>query len=117
MTNKKILSERDTCTKLITSALEKAGRDLQKQVREGAGFTDGHIYIKGNLSVSCIRKRADYILYYKPNIPVAVIEAKDNTHSVMAGTQQGWDYTTILEAFCRSNSVLTADTSKEAAYA
>ncbi|MBM7424074.1 EcoAI/FtnUII family type I restriction enzme subunit R [Spongiibacter marinus] len=97
MTNKKRLSERDICTKFITPALEKAGWDLQKQVREEVGFTDGRIYVKGNLSVRGKRKRADYILYYRPNIPVAVIEAKDNTHSVMSGIQQGLDYATILD--------------------
>ena len=97
MTNKKDLSERDICTKFITPALEQAGWNLQKQVREEVGFTDGRIYVKGNLSVRGKRKRADYILYYKPNIPVAVIEAKDNTHSVMAGIQQGLDYATILD--------------------
>ena len=97
MTSKKSLSERDICTKFITPALEQAGWDLQKQVREEVSFTDGRIYVKGNLSVRGKRKRADYILYYKPNIPVAVIEAKDNTHSVMAGIQQGLDYATILD--------------------
>lgn len=97
MTNKKDLSERDICTKFITPALKQAGWDLQKQVREEVGFTDGRIYVKGNLSVRGKRKRADYILYYKPNIPVAVIEAKDNKQSVMAGIQQGLDYATILD--------------------
>ncbi len=97
MTNKKDLSERDICTKFITPALEQAGWDIQKQVREEVGFTDGRIYVKGNLSVRGKRKRADYILYYKPNIPIAVIEAKDNKHSVMAGIQQGLDYATILD--------------------
>lgn len=70
---------------------------MHRQVREEVSFTDGRIYVKGNLSVRGKRKRADYILYYKPNIPVAVIEAKDNTHSVMAGIQQGLDYATILD--------------------
>ena len=97
MTNKKDLSERDICTKFITPALEKSGWDLQKQVREEVEFTDGRIYVKGNLSVRGKRKRADYIHYYKPNIPVAVIEAKNNKHSVMAGIQQGLDYATILD--------------------
>jgi type I restriction enzyme, R subunit len=97
MTNKKDLSERDICTKFITPALEQAGWDMQKQVREEVGFTDGRIYVKGNLSMRGKRKRADYILYYKPNIPVAVIEAKDNNYSVMAGIQQGLDYATILD--------------------
>jgi type I restriction enzyme R subunit len=97
MTNKKDLSERDICTKYITPALEQAGWDMQKQVREEVSFTDGRIYVKGNLSVRGKRKRADYILYYKPNIPIAIIEAKDNTYSVRAGIQQGLDYATILD--------------------
>ncbi|MCR9184227.1 MAG: DEAD/DEAH box helicase family protein [Halieaceae bacterium] len=97
MTNKKDLSERDICTKFITPALEKAGWDMLKQVREEVGFTDGRIYVKGNLTTRGKRKRADYILYYKPNIPIAIIEAKDNKHSVMAGIQQGLDYATILD--------------------
>lgn len=97
MTNKKALSERDICTKFITPALEQAGWDMQKQIREEVGFTDGRIYVKGNLTTRGKRKRADYILYYKPNIPVAIIEAKDNNHSVMAGIQQGLDYATILD--------------------
>lgn len=97
MTSKKDLSERDICTKFITPALEQAGWDMQKQIREEVSFTDGRIYVKGNLSVRGKRKRADYILYYKPNIPIALIEAKDNTHSVMAGIQQGLDYAAILD--------------------
>ncbi len=97
MTNKKDLSERDICTKYITPALEQAGWDMQKQVREEVGFTDGRIFVKGNLSVRGKRKRADYILYYKPNIPVAIIEAKDNNYSVKAGIQQGLNYATILD--------------------
>jgi type I restriction enzyme R subunit len=97
VTNKKDLSERDICTKYITPALEQAGWDMQKQVREEVSFTDGRIYVKGNLSVRGKRKRADYILYYKPNIPIAIIEAKDNTHSVRAGIQQGLNYATILD--------------------
>ncbi|MEP2759030.1 MAG: DEAD/DEAH box helicase family protein [Hyphomicrobiales bacterium] len=97
MTGKKELSERDICTKFITPALEQAGWDMQKQVREEVGFTDGRIYVKGNLTTRGKRKRADYVLYYKPNIPIAIIEAKDNKHSVMAGIQQGLDYATILD--------------------
>jgi len=97
MTNKKELSERDICSKYITPALEQAGWDMLKQVREEVGFTDGRIYVKGNLTMRGNRKRADYILYYKPNIPIAIIEAKDNKHSVKAGIQQGLDYATILD--------------------
>ena len=97
MTNKKDLSERDICTKFIAPALEQAGWDMHKQVREEVYFTDGRIYVKGNLSVRGKAKKADYILYYKPNIPVAIIEAKNNQHSVRAGIQQGLDYATILD--------------------
>ncbi len=97
MTNKKDLSERDICTKFITPALEAAGWDLQKQIREEVGFTDGRIYVKGNLTTRGKRKRADYILYYKANIPIAIIEAKSNKLSVRAGIQQGIDYATILD--------------------
>ena len=97
MTLKLNLSERDICSKFITPALEKAGWDLQKQVREEVSFTAGRIYVKGKLWARGKGKRADYILYYKPNIPVAIIEAKDNTHSAMAGIQQGLDYAQILD--------------------
>jgi len=97
MADKKSLSERDICTKYITPALEKAGWNIQTQVREEVSFTDGRIYVKGNLSTRGKRKRADYILYYKPNIPIAIIEAKDNNHSVRAGIQQGIDYARILD--------------------
>jgi len=76
MTDKKPLSERNIGTKYINPALEKAGWNIQTQVREEVSFTDGRIYVKGNLSTRDKRKRAGYILYYKPNIPTAIIEAK-----------------------------------------
>jgi type I restriction enzyme, R subunit len=97
MTNKKDLSERDICTKFIAPNLEKAGWDMHKQVREEVFFTDGRIYVKGNVTVRGKAKKADYILYYKPNIPVAIIEAKNNQHSVNAGIQQGLEYAKILD--------------------
>ncbi len=95
--NKKTLSERDICTKFITPALELAGWDKQKQFLEEVFFTDGKIYVRGKLSARGKRKRADYILYYKPNIPIAIIEAKDNNHSVRAGIQQALEYAAILD--------------------
>ncbi len=97
MTSKKDLSERDICTKYINPALEKAGWNMLTQIREEVSFTDGRIYVKGNLTSRGKRKRADYILYYKPNIPIAIIEAKDNKHSVKAGIQQGLGYAEILD--------------------
>ena len=95
--NKKSLSERDICTKFITPNLIATGWDIHSQVREEVSFTDGRIYVRGKLHTRGARKRADYILYYKPNIPIAVIEAKDNKHSVGAGIQQALDYAEILD--------------------
>ncbi|MEA1983134.1 MAG: DEAD/DEAH box helicase family protein, partial [Campylobacterota bacterium] len=97
MSSKKTMSERDICTKYITPALKKAGWDIQTQVREELSFTDGRIYVKGNKTTRGKSKRADYILYYKPNIPIAIIEAKKNTLSINAGIQQGIEYSTILD--------------------
>ncbi|MBM3435929.1 MAG: DEAD/DEAH box helicase [Bacteroidetes bacterium] len=97
MSNKKDLSERDICTQFILPALVKSGWDVAKQVREEVFFTDGRIFVKGNKTVRGKRKRADFILYLKPNIPVAVIEAKDNNHSVGAGLQQALGYAETLD--------------------
>lgn len=99
MLNKKSLSERDICTKFITPALQKAGWDLHKQILEEVFFTDGKIYVRGKLTARGERKRADYILYYQDN-PVAVIEAKDNKHSVRAGIQQALGYAITLDIPC-----------------
>jgi type I restriction enzyme R subunit len=100
MIDKKSLSERDICTKFITPTLEKAGWNKQTQLLEEVFFTDGKIYVRGKLTARGERKRADYILYFKPNIPVAIIEAKDNKHSVRAGIQQALDYARILDIPC-----------------
>lgn len=98
--SKKDLSERDICTKYITPAIEKAGWDKHTQLLEEVSFTDGKIYVRGKLTARGKQKRADYILYYKPNIPIAIIEAKDNKQSVRAGIQQGLDYARILDIPC-----------------
>ena len=95
--DKKSLSERDICTKYITPSLQQAGWDIKTQILEEVSFTDGRIYVKGKLTARGKGKRADYILYYKPNIPIAIIEAKDNNHSVGAGMQQALNYATILD--------------------
>ena len=97
MSSKKELTERDICTKYINPALTQAGWNLQTQIREEVYFTDGKIYVKGNKSKRAKGKKADYILYYKPNIPVAIIEAKDNNHRVQDGIQQGLEYANILD--------------------
>ena len=97
--DKKSLSERDICSKFITPALIKAGWYLHTQILEEVFFTDGKIYVRGKLTARGERKRADYILYYKDN-PVAVIEAKDNKHSIRSGIQQSLNYARILDIPC-----------------
>ena len=94
------LSERDICTKFITPALEKSGWNKMTQILEEVFFTDGRIYVRGKLTARGEKKRADYILYYKPNIPVAIIEAKDNNHTIGAGMQQALNYARILDIPC-----------------
>jgi type I restriction enzyme R subunit len=96
-TDKRGLSERDICTKFITPALRRAGWDEMLQIREEVGFTRGRIIVRGKLVTRGKVKRADYILYLKPNIPIALIEAKDNTHSLGDGIQQALDYAETLE--------------------
>ncbi|QYX34346.1 EcoAI/FtnUII family type I restriction enzme subunit R [Sphaerospermopsis torques-reginae] len=97
MTDKRELSEQDICTKYILPALVRAGWDITKQVREQVYFTDGRIYVKGNQAKRGKAKKADYILYYKPNIPIAVIEAKKNIYPLGAGMQQALNYAEILD--------------------
>lgn len=93
---KKQLSERDICTKYITPSIEDAGWDRHSQYREEVNFTDGKIQVRGKLTARGKRKRADYILYYKPNIPIGIIEVKENNHSVGAGMQQALNYAETL---------------------
>lgn len=95
--NKKDLSEEDIKMKYITPAIEKAGWDIKTQVRAEYSFTDGRIIVRGNLVARGKRKRADYILSHKPNMPLAIIEAKDNKKSMGAGMQQGLEYGDILD--------------------
>lgn len=94
--DKKKLSERDICSKFINPALEQAGWTAH-QIREEVTFTNGQIMVRGKLHTRGERKRADYVLYYKKNIPLAVIEAKDNNHSVGAGMQQALAYADCLQ--------------------
>ena len=97
MADKKSFSERDICTKYITPAITAAGWDLHSQIREDVSFTKGRIIVRGKLHTRGELKRADYILSYKPNIPLAVIEAKDNSHGVGSGMQQALNYAETLD--------------------
>ncbi len=95
--NKKQLTEADIRTKFILPSLEKSGWDRDKQIREEKYFTDGRIYVYGKIIKRGIPKKADYILYYKNNLPIAVVEAKDNKHALGDGLQQAVDYAEILD--------------------
>ena len=95
--NRKDLSERDICSKFITPAIQRVGWDPMLQIREEVSFTKGRIIVRGKLVSRGKAKRADYILYYKPNIPIAIIEAKDNDHAVGGGMQQALGYAETLQ--------------------
>ena len=62
---------------------------MLRQIREQFYFTDGQVIVRGKTVKRGDRQFADYLLFYKPNIPLAIIEAKDNTHKVGDGMQQG----------------------------
>jgi type I restriction enzyme R subunit len=97
---KKSLSEADIRSKFITPAI--VGRngdkwDLMTQIREEYYFTKGRVIVRGKMVMRGDAKKADYLLYYKPNIPLAVVEAKDNNHSIGAGMVQALEYAETLD--------------------
>ena len=94
--NKKDLTEADIKTKFITPAIEQAGWDKISQMREELYFTDGRIQVQGQKTKRLKGKKADYILY-KNDRQIAVIEAKDNNHSISSGIQQALEYADILD--------------------
>jgi type I restriction enzyme R subunit len=94
--NKKQLSEADICAKFITPAILAADWDEQTQLRREVHFTKGQIHVRGKMTVRGKSNFADYILYYKPNIPLAIVEAKDNNHAVGDGMGQALRYGEIL---------------------
>jgi type I restriction enzyme R subunit len=91
------LTERDICRIHITPALQNAGWNLATQVREEVFLTDGRIIVSGNRRKRGERRFADYVLYFKPDIPVAVVEAKDDSHEVGDGIQQAIKYSHMLD--------------------
>jgi type I restriction enzyme, R subunit len=96
---KKSLSEEDIKARYITPAITDAGWDIKKQVRLEYAFTAGRIILRGNITARGKKKRADYVLFYKNNFPLAVIEAKDNNNPVGAGLQQAIDYAKALDIY------------------
>lgn len=95
--DKRALSERDICSKFITPAIQQAGWDLQSQIREELTFTAGRVIVRGRMHTRGEKRRADYVLYHKKNLPLAVVEAKDNKHSIGAGMQQALAYSEALD--------------------
>ncbi|OMD73279.1 restriction endonuclease subunit R [Paenibacillus odorifer] len=93
------LSEEDIKARYITPAITNAGWELKKQIRLEYTFTAGRIILRGNITTRGKRKRADYVLFYKNNFPLAVIEAKDNNHSIGAGLQQAIVYANALDIY------------------
>lgn len=95
--NKQMMTEEEIKMKFITPAVIAAGWDLQSQIRAEYYFTDGQVIVRGNVTARGSKKFADYLLFYKPNLPIAIIEAKDNKHTPGAGMQQALDYAEILD--------------------
>jgi len=103
---KKALSESDICDLFITPAIKNAGWNPMKQIRREVTLTPGPIVVRGNISSRNKKKKkfADYVLSWEQGVPVAVIEAKDNNHSVSHGMQQGLGYSEILNVPSTFNS-------------
>ncbi len=96
---KKELSEIDICDLFITPAILNAGWDQLKQVRREVTLTPGPVIVRGNLSSRNKKKKkyADYVLQWEKGVPIAIVEAKDNNHTVSHGMQQALGYAEILE--------------------
>ena len=94
---KKYLSEEDIKARYITPAITASGWDINKHIRLEYTFTAGRIILRGNITSRGRKKRADYVLFYKNNFPLAIIEAKDNTHPIGAGLQQAIEYAKALD--------------------
>lgn len=95
--SRKQMTEEDIKNKYITPSIVSSGWDIQSNVFFEHNFTDGRVIVRGNLTARAKRKRSDYLLMHKNNYPIAIIEAKDNNHSVGAGMQQAIEYADILD--------------------
>ncbi|MGF1765699.1 EcoAI/FtnUII family type I restriction enzme subunit R [Aliivibrio kagoshimensis] len=95
--NKTKLSETDIITKFILPAITGAGWDDMTQIRQEVKLRDGKVIVRGQVAARQKVKSADIVLYHKPSMPLAVVEAKANKHEVGKGMQQGMDYARLLE--------------------
>lgn len=91
------MSEEDIRELYISPAIKRAGWDPASQVKREVHLTKGRIKVRGRLVIKGDSKFADYILYHKPGIPLAVIEAKDKGHPVGGGMQQALEYAELID--------------------
>ena len=91
------MTEEDIKLNFITPAIQSRGWKDKITMETAVYLTDGRINIKGNLAVRGPRKKADYILYFTSDNPIAIVEAKDNNHTVMAGLQQAMQYAQMMD--------------------
>lgn len=94
---KKDLTEEDIKLKYITPALQKADWDIKSQIRCEYYYTAGKINVRENIAQRGKGKKVDYLLSYKSNLPIAIVEAKDNKVTVSHGIQQAIDYANDLD--------------------
>lgn len=97
MLNKKELTEEDIKLKYITPALQAADWDIKNQIRCEYYYTAGKINVRENVAQRGKGKKVDYLLSYKSNLPIAIVEAKDNKVPIAHGIQQGMDYAYDLD--------------------
>ncbi|EGQ9815628.1 DEAD/DEAH box helicase [Vibrio parahaemolyticus] len=95
--NKAKLSETDIITKFILPAIKESGWDDMTQIRQEVKLRDGKVIVRGQAAARKKVKSADIVLYHKPSMPLAVVEAKANKHEVGKGMQQGMEYAELLE--------------------
>ena len=95
--DKKSLSEMDIRTKFITPAIVSAGWSSFSQMREEYKVTNGRIIARGKICKREAPLKADYVLFYKPNKPIAIVEAKDNNHTMADGIQQALQYADMMD--------------------
>ncbi len=91
------LSEADVCDRFITPAIVRAGF-APEQIRREYTFTAGPVRVRRNVATRGAKKRADYVLFASPDVPLAVVEAKDASHGVSDGMQQALGYAAALDA-------------------
>ncbi|NOE32298.1 DEAD/DEAH box helicase family protein [Ruegeria sp. HKCCD7318] len=93
------LSEIDICDLFITPSIKDAGWDHLTQIRREVTLTPGPVVVRGNMSARNKKKKkfADYVLSWRKGVPLAVVEAKDNKHTVSQGMQQALSYAEILD--------------------